>query len=657
MTAYANPSAWYIYDNSGSSLGWHAVPAWQASHTYAAGALVRQAATVATPGNERVFVCIVAGTSGATEPTWVTTKGAKSPATGTDGTNTLWMECTGQPVINGDLSLAHQPVWALNLSPALGNIIYDSATSTLQICTTAGAGKTSGTISFSATAGVTTVDNAATWTSLGATSNFGPWAAPHARGVGAFTSGFGLAGNDFYFTDNHAETQSTVILWSYPGANAAACRMISVDHTAAVPPTGVKAGATVTSTNTGTTAMTLGNGGGIHTYFYGINFVSSGSIVIGGTGDTAAEQLFDGCSFVIGAAIADVVQMGGSASSVRCTWNNTTLSFGNASQVMNLGSGYFWWKNTPAALPGTPVTGLLVSAGTTGGSMTAILEGLDLSAGITSLGTVQAGGGSAYICVKDCKMQSSAPATAGAGSLVTIDFVRSGASTDVYRCEHHNSMGDLTTTAVIVRTGGASDGTTAYAHEYVTNAVANSWLTFNGLPVVEWNSVTGTNRNVTMYGLANLAALPTNAQFWLDVEYIGSSSTLGVIQSGGTGNVLSSGAALSADTSAWDSAATARANSTGYSLGSAIRLASNPGRVFFCTSAGASAASEPGGYASAVDGSVITDNTATFRAGFRFSMTVTLSSPQPGMVGYLTAYPRMAVASATLFLDPRVTLS
>jgi hypothetical protein len=178
------------------------------------------------------------------------------------------------------------------------------------------------------------------------------------------------------------------------------------------------------------------------------------------------------------------------------------------------------------------------------------------------------------------------------------------------------------------------------------------------MPIAVWNSVTATNRTVTLQGAYNGTALPNNNDLWIEVDYLGTaSSTDGTRATTGIANPLSSPSALTASTMAWDSAATARANSTAYVIGNFIKLASNPGRLFICTANGTSAGSEPAGYATAVDGGSVTDGGATFRALVRFSIAVTLSTPQPQEAGYIVTYIKGVKLSSTFWVDPTATLS
>jgi hypothetical protein len=63
------------------------------------------------------------------------------------------------------------------------------------------------------------------------------------------------------------------------------------------------------------------------------------------------------------------------------------------------------------------------------------------------------------------------------------------------------------------------------------------------------------------------------------------------------------------------------------------------------------------GYSTAVDGDVVPDLGAIFRAVCRFKQTLPLYSPPPAQAGYLYAYPKFGRASTTYFLDPKLGIT
>jgi hypothetical protein len=89
-----------------SSVAYTSVAQWAASTAYTVGQIVRQLGTP-TSGNERCFVCTVAGTTAATEPAWLTTGKAKNSTT-VDNTVT-WTECTAQELYQGSTWAAPSP--------------------------------------------------------------------------------------------------------------------------------------------------------------------------------------------------------------------------------------------------------------------------------------------------------------------------------------------------------------------------------------------------------------------------------------------------------------------------------------------------------------------------------------------------------------------
>jgi hypothetical protein len=342
------------------------------------------------------------------------------------------------------------------------------------------------------------------------------------------------------------------------------------------------------------------------------------------------------------------------------TLKNTTVEFGGTGGTITVSGVRFRWENTASAIAGATLPTTLFDDGSSANSGEVVLEGVDLSAlgsGKTLVALLRS---PKKFIFKDCKLGAAVTVAATpAGMQTTETYVLncdSGATN--YRNEKYSYMGTQTVSTTIIRTGGSSDGTTGVSWSLTTTANSKWIVPFEALPIAEWNSTTAADVTATIEGVWNAAALPNNDDFWFDAEYLGAStSPLGSFKTGSKASNLATGAALTASTEAWDSQVAARANSTAYSVGDVRKVATNAGRIFFCTAAGTSAGSEPAGYATAVDGGSVTDGGATFRAAVRFKLTVTLTSPQPAQIGAVYAYCKAAKASSTFYIDPKITLA
>jgi hypothetical protein len=336
---------------------------------------------------------------------------------------------------------------------------------------------------------------------------------------------------------------------------------------------------------------------------------------------------------------------------------NCNINLGKTTDNIFVRNCRFTWSL--GSLGGTAVPTTLFGDSSSGGG-TAVIDSVDLSAltsGNTLVGTIQ---DPRDFIFKNCKLASgitvtSTPTKTG---YAEVYLIQSDNNNKNNRLEKYAYQGTQTTELTVVRTGGASDGSTSFSAKYVTTANSKWAFPFSGMVFSIFNTTTAANVNVTVEGIWNSASLPNNDDIWFDVEYMGSTVTpLGTYVNGSKTNNIASGSAQTASTQSWDGQAVARVNNQSYNVGDIIKLASNSGRIFFCTVAGAASSSEPAGYASAVDGGTVTDGAATFRAATRFKQTITLSSPQPGMIGPITVYPKIAKASSTFYLDPFITLS
>lgn len=655
--ANLNISTWYT-----DSVQWTAVAAWIQNHAYTCGQLVRQLATPAV-GSERVFVCGVAGTSNnVAEPTWVITRYGAT----TDGTVT-WYEVTGNAATNGDLTNALTWTQQHTSSTAVttGLIIYDVTSASLQVCTTSGTISASSP-SFSATAGVVTSDGATVkWTSLGLASVFQYWKAPFARLQSAVASTWGASGNQFFVGNDHAETQAVNMTVTVPVTNNSplTSSIICVDHTTNLPPVSanVTTGASLATTGANTLTITGSTSGSYEVN--GISF-SAGSGAVNSAitinSATGAGAEFDNCAFIK----AGTTQTNGAMFiNGNLIFSNVTLKVGNIGDLVCLQNATIIWRNTPNAISGTPPTVLFnLSSGVT---ITGVLqcEGVDFSA-ITGTIFAAAGNNTALFHARliDCNIASAATVIAAGSSPATfIDVLFSGSSAVTYGQQRFRGQGSLTQSISVVRQGGASLNGTAIAWQVTTSANLSFLNRFECPSAWYPNATTGSTVNVNLYGVWFGAALPNNDQIWHDVQYFGSaSSPLASTKSGTKANSLATSSAWAADTSTWDSAASAWIANHAYSLGAIISGSSvgNSGRVFICTTAGTSTnGAAPVAFASAIDGGSVTDSGAHWQAGWRFKMTVALSSPTPQLAGYLYSYVKAALPSSTFYVDPLIVLN
>ena len=116
-------AAWYCNAGNGSTTGYYAITQWAALTANSLGDLRRQLAAPGV-GNERVFRCTTAGTTGAAEPAWTLTKGA----TTADG-SAVWTEVTGNSAYgwtacHARLANATSSSWA-----AAGDTVYIASAS------------------------------------------------------------------------------------------------------------------------------------------------------------------------------------------------------------------------------------------------------------------------------------------------------------------------------------------------------------------------------------------------------------------------------------------------------------------------------------------------------------------------------------------------
>lgn len=364
------------------------------------------------------------------------------------------------------------------------------------------------------------------------------------------------AGDTIFVSEDHAESSASEIQLNSPGTLALPCLVLCVDHAGSVPPVHADLRTTATISTTGSAALKK-NG---FAYYYGMTFTagsaaSSAAINLGTT--TAFGLHAKNCSYKIGGS--------GAGQSISVAPTATTAL---ASRVI--------WDNVTVRF-GSTNSGIYVKAGyfEWKNTASAILAG-SIPSSLFRNGNAQA----AHIVVegvdlsavtstlvesnnnaqrfffKNCKLNAAVAISAAQAGDTEVYIVGSDPSTPL-RQEKHSYRGALTTETTIVRTGGASDGETPYAWKIVTTANAQFVAPFVSLPIAVWNATEGEEITATLYGIWGDGAAPDDNEIWMEVGYLGdASSPLDSFVSSAAASPLAAASALASDGSTWGGSTT-----------------------------------------------------------------------------------------------------
>lgn len=408
------------------------------------------------------------------------------------------------------------------------------------------------------------------------------------------------AGDSFFVSEDHAETQASLMTLTSPGTAASPCFIYCVNHLGSVPPVSADLRTSATISTTGNSGLNMAG----FAYCSGITFNcgdgANATVMAICQASAAAFWYFRNCALAKKATSTQTsaIQFGSNATTFRqrVVLDNTTISLGSTGDSLNKRQADLVWKNTPSAIVGATLPTTLFSVSSEPG--TVLVEGVDLSALGSGKTLVGAGSSATRYIFKDCALGASVTIAAtpndqaGPETLV----IRSDSSGTNYRHEKYQYMGTQTVETTIVRTGGATDGTTPISWKIVTTANSKWVLPFECIPITIWNDSTGA-MTVTLFG--NFTSVPNDDQIWMDVEYLGAA-----------GNPQGS---FVTTTKADNLAASAASNNT--------------------------------------------SDTSTWGAGGTTAFKMTSPSFTPAQKGPITIYVKAALASSTFYIDPQVSIT
>lgn len=354
------------------------------------------------------------------------------------------------------------------------------------------------------------------------------------------------AGDDFYINSASTLSIAGAQTLTFKGTNASPNRIFSCSTITNNPPVAADLGVGATVTTTGANAISI-NG---TAYIFGVIF-NSGT---GTTGTNFNIPLSGSCDLTFEQCQLNILTTSQTATLTLLNLNavcrliliNTTVKItsGTASTI-SVGSGLFIWKNTASAIAtGSTAMTSLFNANTR--TTIAILDGVDFAGGAgvgSGKNLVAAMPTSSTFQFVNCKLASgvlfATPSVTGA----TADVVISDSSATGYRQERYTYQGTLTTSTSVYN--NATDGTTPISWQVVTTANAKRQSPFECFQIVQW-AAAGTYAASLVQCTSATASL-TNADIWVDVEYLGSaSSPLASLATTAPATQLTAGSSLAA---------------------------------------------------------------------------------------------------------------
>ena len=283
---------------------------------------------------------------------------------------------------------------------------------------------------------------------------------------------------------DHAETIAANLSITAKNTKASPGTIACVNRAGSVPPVAADLATTATVTTTGTTCtITLSGVADGPTLWQGITFnAGTGAALAGinlGAGGIGAVNTFRNCNF-------NKLGTGGGAGCITASLGknalyNCNMQFGNTGDSFGITGGRFEWFGGAVTAGVAPSS--LISFG--GASTEALIRGVDLSLVTGTLCANMAVSSAHDIRLINCKLGAGVAASAAqvavAGGRVFLIDCDSGATN--YRHERWMCGGTQFTETVIIRTGGASDGTTPISWKIVTDANPRWQTPYESLPI------------------------------------------------------------------------------------------------------------------------------------------------------------------------------
>lgn len=368
------------------------------------------------------------------------------------------------------------------------------------------------------------------------------------------------AGDVIYVSQSHAQSSAASITIATNGTLASPTKIICAND-AAEPPTAVASTGTVTTTGATNISIT-----GASFYVYGLGFSvgtlgSSGNLTYA---TDAGYSQFDNCSFTLGGTNTGAAIVFGNASASinnKVLLKNPVIKFNNASQRVSLANTDVLIQGGSAASGGTSPTTAFVANGSAS-FVSLCVDGFDFSNWASTLDLFTTNSINCRAIFRNCKLPAS-----WTGDLVSAAPATADSRVELYNCDSGDTnyrlwiedyAGTIKHSTTVYNDAGASDGTTRISWQMVSSANTEyPNITLKSPEIVKWNETTGSAVTATVEIVHESQGSGANGvlnddEIWLEVQYLGTSGTpISTFIRDSKADVLATAAAQTTSAASW----------------------------------------------------------------------------------------------------------
>lgn len=335
------------------------------------------------------------------------------------------------------------------------------------------------------------------------------------------------AGDTIWCSQAHAQSAGAAISLDALGTAANPTKILAVND-AADPPTAMST-CSVATTSGGSYNISFTG----FAYYEGITFSTAGTAnaSIQWTATTPWYHVHKDCAFQLGTTNTGArISIGASSVSIDdqgVEWYNCSVKFAATAQGIAPRCNMLWSGGSVDGA-GTIPTSLFLSQNGVGGVVTCV--GVDLSNQTGSGKNIidVSGAGRTDFKFRNCKLGATVNYTtgsyAGPGG-VTVEFINCSNGDTNYTYYYGSYLGTVQHETVVVKTSGASDGTTSISHKMTSASTTTFTQPLTGPWITVWNETTGSNVAGKIEIIHDSLTALKESEVWIEVEYLGTSGS------------------------------------------------------------------------------------------------------------------------------------